>query len=286
MRYGNCISHKDPGKIKILKQLGFDYVETGLSGLYASSEQEIADFIGALGENKLTCEAVNVFFPGDVALCGEDADFARAQDYVSEVWEKVKNVGIKAAVFGSGRARYCPEGFPKERAVEQIIRVAGEILAPAAEKYGFVIAIEELNKGETNTINSLAEAEYIAEQVNHRRIRVLADIYHIAKEGDTLASLKAPALLAHCHVSSPVTRLYPHKTDAPEDVAVVKQFFADLAAIGYGQRQGLDGGRMSIEAGLGGLAPTDEAVPGFVSEADRAFYLECKHALAFMGELC
>ena len=278
MRYGNCISHKDFNKIKILKAVGFDYIETGLSGLYASSPQEIAYFIGVMNENKITCEAVNVFFPGEIALAGENADFAKAQDYVSEVCEKTKNAGFKIAVFGSGRARYCPEGFPKERAIEQIIKVTGDILAPAAEKYNFIIAIEELNKGETNTINSLSEAEYVAEQVNHKNIKVLADIYHIDKEGDTLASLKDASLLAHCHISSPVTRKYPHATDTPEDIAVNKQFFADLREIKYEAR-------ISIEAGLGGLALTDEPVPGFVSEADRAFYLECKYALAFMKGL-
>jgi len=278
MRYGNCLSHKDFTKIKILKELGFDYIETGLSGLYASSEQEIADFIGILNENKITCEAVNVFFPGDIALAGENADFAKAQDYVSEVCEKTKGVGFKVAVFGSGRSRYCPEGFAKERAMEQIIKVTGEILAPAAEKYGFVIAIEELNKGETNTINSLSEAEYVAEQVNNKNIKILADIYHIDKESDTLASLKDASLLAHCHISSPVTRKYPHSSDAPEDIAVCKQFFADLRAIGYNER-------MSIEAGLGGLALTDELVPEFVDDTNHAFYLECKYALAFMKEI-
>ena len=278
MRYGNCLSHKDFTKIKILKELGFDYIETGLSGLYASSEQEIADFIGILNENKITCEAVNVFFPGDIALAGDNADFKKAQDYVSEVCEKTKNVGFKIAVFGSGGARRCPEGFPKARAMEQIIKVTGEILAPAAEKYGFVIAIEELNKGETNTINSLSEAEYVANQVNNKNIKVLADIYHIDKEGETLASLKNSSLLAHCHISSPVTRLYPHSSDTPEDIAVNKQFFKDLRALNYDAR-------ISIEAGLGGLKISDEAVPEFVGDANRAFYLECKYALAFMMEL-
>jgi len=178
-------------------------------------------------------------------------------------------------VFGSGRSRYCPEGFPHERAIEQITRVTGEILAPAAAKYNFVIAIEELNKGETNTINNLSEAEYIAAQVSHKNIKVLADIYHIVKESDTLASLKDSSLLAHCHIASPSNRTYPHAADAIEDIAACKQFIADLRAIKYNAR-------ISIEAGLGGIAPSDEPVPDFVSEADRAFYLECKHSLAFM----
>jgi sugar phosphate isomerase/epimerase len=275
MRYGNCISHKDFSKIKILKTLGFDYIETGLSGLYASSPEEIANFIGALDENKITCEAVNVFFPGDIALVGENADFDRARDYVSEVCEKTKNIGFKIAVFGSGRSRYCPEGYNKDRAVEQIIKVTGEILAPAAEKYNFVIAIEELNRGETNTINTLSEAEYIANQVNHKNIKVLADIYHIAKEGETLANLKDAALLTHCHISNPITRKYPHSSDSPEEVSICKQFFADLRGINYNAR-------ISIEAGLGGLAVSDEPVPEFVDEANRTFYIECKYALEFM----
>lgn len=278
MRYGVCISHKDQSKIKIVKAAGFDYIETGLSGLYAASESEIDDFIGFLGENKITCEAVNVFFPGDIILAGDNADFAKARDYVSEVCEKTKNVGFKVAVFGSGRSRYCPEGFPKARAVEQIIRVAQEILAPAAEKYNFVIAVEELNKGETNTINSLKEAEYVAEQVKHKNIKVLADLYHIAKESETLADLKDARMLAHCHIASPSDRKYPQSSDSPQDISAYRQFFADLRAIRYD-------GRISIEAGIGGLALPDEPVPEFVDSENRAFYLEAKHSLAFMAQL-
>ena len=284
MRYGNCVSYKDSGKIKILKAAGYDYIETGLSSLYGASTDELSEFIGVMSENKIQCEAVNVFFKGGIVLVGDNADFAKAQDYVGEVCEKTKNIGFKAAVFGSGGARRCPDGFPKERAVEQIIKVTREILAPAAEKYGFVIAVEELNKGETNTINTLSEAEYIANQVNHKNVKVLADLYHIAKEGNTLASgLKDGSLLAHCHIASPSERKYPQNSDSAEDIAACRRFFADLRAIGYDER-------MSIEGGLGGLAESiaaspDEPVPDFVSPADRAFYLESKYSLEFMKGL-
>ena len=277
MRYGNCISHKEHDKIKILKDIGFDYVETGLSGLYVSSDQEIADFIGVLKANNMTCEAVNVFFPGELSLAGENADLARVRDYVNEVCEKTKNIGIKVAVFGSGRSRYCPDGFDKQRAVEQIIEVTGGILAPAAEKYNFIIAVEELNKSETNTINSISEAEYIAAELNHKNIKVLADIYHIAKENDTLESLKDYSLLAHCHISS-VSRKYP--LPEIESFDALSDFFDTLKKIGYNER-------MSIEAGLGGYeaAENSAGIPDWVSEADRAFYAESSLALKYMKRL-
>lgn len=278
MRYGISLPIKDLSKIKILKTAGFDYMETMLAGLYAASPDKIAEFTETMNENKIKCEAVNVFFPGDMALVGDNADFAKVQDYVGEACEKTKSVGFKIAVFGSGRSRHCPEGFPKERAIEQIIKLMREILVPAAEKYNFILAVEELHKGESNTINSLSEAEEIAKQVSHKNVKVLADLYHMAKEGETLAALKDADMLAHCHIASPAERLYPQSSDTPENIAACKRFFADLLAVGYD-------GRMSIEGSLGGLAASDEPVPEFIEPANRAFYLEAKYSLAFMKSI-
>jgi len=284
MRYGNCISHKNTKYIKTLKHIGFDYVETALAPLYYAGQPELSDFFDALGENNIKCEAVNNLFPGDVALTGEKADFGKVESYVSEVFEKTKNLGFKIVVFGSGAARRVPDGFPKERAIGQIIGVINHYLIPAAEKYDFTVAIEELHKGVNNIINTLDEAEYIAEQVNHPRVKIVADLCHIALENTDINAVKklcGKNLIAHCHISNPYNNyFYPHESDSIECLKLYGSFFCALQSGGYG-------GRMSIEAVCGGLASgahTD--FPGWVTEdGDKIFYAESKKSLDFMKGL-
>ena len=279
MRYGNCVSFKDLDRIKALKAVGFDYVETGLSGLYGASAEEVEAFARVTKENGIPCEAVNVFYPTDLSIVGEAVDLAKIREYVEAAWEKVKSVGIKVAVFGSGPSRKCPEGFPRERAVEQLITVAREIMCPAAEKYGFTIAIEPLYSVATNTMNNFSEAEYVAEQVNHERLKMLADIYHMAYENDTFANLKNHASLAHCHISDPITRKYPHKTDPPKHIEICRQFFADLRGMGYNAR-------MSIEAELANMTPPDTfELPEGIDPIYRSFYFEAMSSLQFLKDL-
>jgi len=264
MRYGNCISYKDANIIKLLKNAGFDYVETALSALYSAEQSEISDFLRVLDENNIKCEAVNVLFPGGIALTGENADHEKVKSYVNEVFEKTKAIKFKRVVFGSGGARKVPEGFEKEKAVEQIIQVINNYLLPAAEKYDFVLAIEELNKGETNIINSLEEAEYIADKVNSPRIKIVADLYHISLEKtdmNVLSRLVKKNLIAHCHIANPYdSRYYPQGSDSAEAIDLYKSFFGALRTNGYDER-------ISIE---GAMRPNAD------------FFTEAKNSLEFM----
>ena len=279
MRYGNCVSYKNAGHIKILKNAGFDYIETGLAALYTAEKQEIKEFIGALRENNIKCEAVNVLFPGGITLTGENAEFGKVKDYVDAVFEKTKEIGFETVVFGSGGARKCPDGFPKEKATEQIIEIIQNYLAPAAEKYNFTLAIEELNNSETNILNKISEVEYIISKVNHPKIKLLADLYHMGLENDDINGLTED-ITAHCHIANPFNkRYYPQKSDSDKAINLYKDFFNRLKQINYNKK-------ISIEGGLGGLeSPEIKDIPDWVDENDRIFYIESKKSLEFMRGL-
>ncbi|MCL2773243.1 MAG: sugar phosphate isomerase/epimerase [Oscillospiraceae bacterium] len=290
MRYGNCISYKDTNRIKILKKAGFDYVETQLAPLYTASQTEILDFLSATEKNNIKCEAVNVLFPGDIILTGETADveFGKVRDYISKIFEKTKDFGYKIVVFGSGGARKCPDGFPKENAIRQIIQVIYNALIPAAEKYDFTLAIEELNRDETNIINTVAEAERIAKLANNPRVKILADFYHIALENDDIESLaQKGGILAHCHIANPYKRFYPHATDKLDAINLYQKFFDTLQNAGY-----IQNGRLSIEGNLGGRGDLNADnireslgdLSGYSAE-DIIFYEESAKSLDFMRRL-
>ena len=241
MKLGTCISYADTANLSQAKSLGYDYIETSISSFSNASDEQISEFCANLSEYKITCEAVNVLFGGDVKIIGENIDLTRADEYLHRLFERTKNIGYKAVVFGSGRVRRYDEGFPKEKAIEQVINVCRDVIGKYAKKYGFALAVEELNKSETNLINTLNEAEYIA---SNSGCGVIADYYHISLENDNIKNMKNPGLIIHTHTSN-INRKYQKKTDAPEDIAGFIDFCGSLKACGYNAR-------MSIEAGYDG----------------------------------
>ena len=242
MKLGTCISYGDAANLSQAKALGYDYIETSVSAFNNATDEQISEFCANLSEYNITCEAVNVLFGGDIKIIGENADLTHADEYLHRLFERTKDIGYKIVVFGSGRVRRYGEGFPKEKAMEQVIILCRDVIGKYAKKYGFALAVEELNKSETNLINTLSEAEYIASNAG---CGVIADYYHIALENDSIKNMKNPGLIIHTHTANVKQRKYPKKTDAPEDIAGFIDFCESLKAFGYNAR-------MSIEAGYDG----------------------------------
>jgi sugar phosphate isomerase/epimerase len=281
MLYGNSIPFKNTEYIKILKEAGYDYVETPLAPMYAAAKAEIGDFSEALERNGIKCAAVNVLFPPDIRLTGNNSEFGKAGDYIKEIFEKTKNLKFEKVVFGSGGARRVPEDFSKEAAMEQLAGIIKDYLLPAAEKYGFTLVLEELNKGETNILNSVGECAVLIKQINNPKVKLLADLYHITLENDDLENLSAYGdMLAHCHIANALdNRFYPHASDSLESINLYKKFFNSLKAAGYSAG-------VSIEGAIGKLTDTaDIKIPAWVSAENKLFYAESKKSLDFMKTL-
>jgi len=276
------VSYQNTAQIKILKETGFDYIETALCALYPAAETEIKNLLSALDGNNIKCEAVNVLFPGDISLTGPNTDNGKIKSYVNEIFEKTKDFKFKSVVFGSGGVRRYPDGFSKEKATEQIIEVIKNYLLPAAEKYDFTLAIEELNKNETNILNSVGEVEYIINQVNSPRVKLTADLYHIALEDESDAAKLSQKgdIIAHCHIANPYdSRFYPHANDSAESINLYRNFFGSLKTAGYN-------GKISIEGSLGKITDFKNIkIPEWVNESDKIYYIESKKSLEFMKSL-
>ena len=100
-----------------------------------------------------------------------------------------------------------------------------------------MIAIEPLNRGECNFINSVAEAVTLAEEVSHPAVRVLSDLYHIEHDGHSYEETENSApLLCHVHVAGQ-GRCAPIAADHD----FLRGYFTVLKEAGYM-------GRVSIEA--------------------------------------
>ncbi len=233
IRLGVC---SDLRNAALVAQAGFDYIEGGLSGLAKMDEATYQDVKASLLQSPIRAEACNVMIPAEIPVVGPLVDEGKIRAYLTGVLPRASELGCKAIVFGSGGARRVPEGFPRDKAYEQIVaylRLAGDM----CQALGITIAIEPLNAAECNILTSVAEGAMVADRAAHPAVKVLADLYHIVKDGQSLDEIRAAgARMAHTHVAFPPTRAWP----APGDGYDYGAFFRALKDVGYQ-------GRMSIE---------------------------------------
>lgn len=243
-----------------LAACGYDYIEPGLSKTLALPDPERQEQLGRMSAARISVETANWFLPGaDIKLTGPSVDKVRINDFLERSLALAEQLGVKVIVFGSPGARSFPQGFPRERAWDQLkefLRTAGGIIE--AHGYGMVIGIEPLRKPESNIVNTVAEAARLAREVNHPKVRIIVDFYHLAFENeDPDAILDAKDLIVHLQIAEPSGRGFPRE-EAGE--ARYRQFFDNLLKIGYK-------GRISIEANSSDVAG------------------DCGPALAFLKEM-
>jgi sugar phosphate isomerase/epimerase len=207
---------------------GFDYIECTVVSLRPEEDDaEVAAILAEYNAAVLPVRAFNVFLPGDLKIVGPKVDQERIQRYLESALARVRRTGAQIVVFGSGGARSIPDGFPRDEAVHQITNFLRTV-ADIADYSELVVAIEPLNRRESNVINSVAEAAELAKQVDRPSVRVLADFYHMSEEHEPLGHLvRYKDWTVHVHLAdtgrhAPGTGQYPYE-----------QFAATLHQAGY-----------------------------------------------------
>lgn len=213
MQFGCCAKID---QVPVLHKAGFDYLEAGVVSLLPEQDDEaFAPILAQYQASPVPIQAFNLFLPRDLKVVGPEVDEDRAKAYAKQAVERMEIIGATTAVIGSGGSRSIPEGFSRDKAVEQIVRFL-EIVADETDKSSITIAIEPLNRKESNIINSVSEGVFFAKQVNRPSIRVLADFYHMDEENEPLETLlDNQEWLAHIHVAdtdrgAPGTGQYPY----------------------------------------------------------------------------
>ena len=235
MKIGICTAIQNIGKVE---KFGFDYLESSVARTASMEEKEFTEAVRIVEGSGLKCEAFNGLFPGDIKLTGPEVDPTRIREYLEKAFHRISRMGAKVVVFGSGGARKIPEGWNREEAWKQFVDAAG-IVGDVAAAYGLTIAMEPLNRKETNILNSVEEGFRFVQEVNHPNIQLLADFYHMRMENESMNILmKAGPVLRHLHIANSHGRVYP--LDPSEDS--YPEFFEALKNAGYE-------GRISIEAG-------------------------------------
>lgn len=227
IRFGVCTAMTNS---ELLKKDGFAYVEgsVGRDLMPGRPESEFAARRMDFDTCRLPVIACNGFLPGTLKVTGKDARPDTVMRYAEVAFRRAASMGIRIIVFGSSGARSVPEGFDPNKARSQYISLLKR-MGPVARKYGVTIALENLQKSETNFINTVGEAMVIAREVDDPNIRLLADIFHMMRENEgPEVLLTAGNYLVHCHIAELKDRTAPGM--AGDDF---RPYFAALKKIGY-----------------------------------------------------
>ena len=231
---------------RVMRELGYDAAEATVGLIMALSEEETAALIEAHKNGTFSLDACNSFIPGHLPIISDEAGTKALYDYVDAAISRMSALGIRYVVFGSGRVRSIPEDCDRAAAEAQIDDFIRWVDA-CCGKYGMTCVIEPLNKKETNWCNTVAEGAAVVRRLNLANVRLLADGYHMACEGEPYSNLTDNRdILLHCHVASS-DRKIPGTTDYEGG------FLDTLSSMGYE-------GIVTVECGF-----TD-----FRAEAERA----------------
>lgn len=235
MRIGVCTNINVCKGIKRLSvpAEGMTYVEPAVGDLLcpAAAAAAFEERLAAAQAAGVPTEAANCFFPGDLKTTGPDVDADALDAWVRTTCRRAAAAGVTRIVFGSGGSRRVPDGFDYDRACEQLV-ASLKRFGPIADDCGVVIVLEPLNSKECNIVTSVAEGAELVRAADHPNIRLLADTYHMARDGEGPDSiLRAGELIQHVHCAEGDGR-GPLGATGEDQRAV----FRALKDIGYDQR--------------------------------------------------
>ena len=194
------------------------------------SDEDFAKFLEKQKATGLPTPVGNNFIPADLKLVGPEIDKAKQMEFVRKAFERAQKLGLKVIVLGSGGARKVPDGFSQDEAWKQLVDFAKRI-APEAKKRGVVVAVEPLQKRETNTINSAAEGLKWVQGGGSPQLpadgRLLSPV--AGKGGPGHPGDGQEAHQAHPH-RQPQRRAFPA---CPREEFDYSAFFANLKKINY-----------------------------------------------------
>ncbi len=196
-----------------ISKSGFEYVELAafwVNNLHAEFSCEDVKYL--LSKYDIKINSFCSFVPAHIKLVGKECNVDDVENYVQTTLKNCNELGGNIMVFGSADARFCPDGYDRQKAKKDIIRflkLTNNIIDK--NNYKLKIAIEPLNKKESNTINTLLEAKEIVDLVGSKNVGLLIDTYHANLQEndffDDLESIKES--LIHVHLAQPETRKYP-----------------------------------------------------------------------------
>jgi len=232
MRFGLCT---DVSLINEVAAVGFDYLEGKLNAIATVSEEEFAKLQGLVDQAPIKVERFCLLFPKSMMVIGKGYDEQAMVAYLHTAFSRMKALGSNLVVFGSGKSRMLTEGMSYQQGFKNLVDVT-KIVGGIASEYGIKIAIEALNRDETNMVNSLAEGAALSAMVNLENVGLLADSYHMSCESEPWSIIGDVSPLMHTHIAVKDGRRYP--LEATDEVV---GFIQALKHSGYDATMSIEG---------------------------------------------
>jgi D-psicose/D-tagatose/L-ribulose 3-epimerase len=163
--------------IKKVKDIGYDAVEMTVED---RSKKNIEIIRENLKKTNLDCIICSSFMEGN--LISEDKDIVKkGTDYVIESIDLCEYFGSSILVgptYGSTVDRSYLDSDIKMRAKEQCTKILKDI-GLYAQKKNIKIAIEPLNRYESNFLNTAEEGIDLVSKINLKNVGLLLDTYHM-----------------------------------------------------------------------------------------------------------
>ncbi|GER91374.1 hypothetical protein KDW_55360 [Dictyobacter vulcani] len=233
MKFGICTSFQH---IPQLRNHSYDYLEESVQRFLIPerSQQEFEEQLRSARQFAFPIEAANSLLPSQLTLVespSQQVDRARLEKYMRTALQRAEQAGIRIFVFGSGPARACPADIDKAAATRQLADHLAS-WSNQARQHGVQIVLEPLRYEESNVFNTVAEGGAMVSGIEQSGARLLADLYHMACNGEEPQSiLPYGSLLAHVHVAEKQERAAPGRFG--EDF---RAYLAALHQAGYDQR--------------------------------------------------
>lgn len=235
MKFGICMNYK---KAMAAYPQNADFFEIAAWDLKDLSNQEIAEIKNAVESGRIKTYSANGLFPQDLRLTG-DVNWDLVREYCENIFYRLADLNVKTVVFGSGKAKHVPDGFPREKAWEQLYEL-GTLLSDIAKPYGQTVVVEPLSYREVNIVNTVEEGAGYCRMVNRDNFKLLVDFYHFDNNAEDWASLERNKdLLYHTHIASPKKRTLP---DGEDDWSFFARCIEVLKNIGYQGAMSFEGG--------------------------------------------
>jgi len=170
-------------------------------------------------------------FPPERDLRGTEEQQKTSRDYLGRLIELASEIGssiVAGPMYSSvGRCNLHTDAEKQHH----IDLIAGNLegLCAQAERAGVILAIEPLNRFETDCVNTLGQARTLIEKVGSPALKMLVDTFHMNIEEDDSAEAirEAGDLVGHFHASG------SHRGIPGRDQVDWGGAFSALQAIGY-----------------------------------------------------
>jgi sugar phosphate isomerase/epimerase len=176
--FGNVSLKKS---IERAAELGFDGIEITVMfharpTINIKERKNIKKWISDSG---IECSALHFIFDKDIKLASEDEiDIENSITHIKSVIDLAVDIGTNVIVVGGGGSRSTKSFQNKSEIEKNLIKIFSITGGYALEKNVF-LAIEALNRYETNFINTLKEAKHFADKTNCPNIKIMGDTFHM-----------------------------------------------------------------------------------------------------------